>query len=48
MRSGAVPLVRIAGVCGATKQAVREAELARDLGYHAGLAVVGGAEDRLR
>lgn len=29
--------VRIAGICGATKQAVSEAELARDLGYHIGL-----------
>lgn len=27
----------IAGVCGATRQAVAEARLARDLGYHAGL-----------
>lgn len=31
------PLVRIAGVCGDTRQAVSEAELARDLGFHAGL-----------
>jgi dihydrodipicolinate synthase/N-acetylneuraminate lyase len=29
--------IRVAGVCGPTAQAVREAELARDLGYHAGL-----------
>ena len=29
--------VRIAGVCGDTEQAVREAGLAMDLGYHAGL-----------
>jgi dihydrodipicolinate synthase/N-acetylneuraminate lyase len=29
--------IRIAGVCGPTAQAVAEAELARDLGYHAGL-----------
>jgi hypothetical protein len=33
----AEPLVRIAGVCGPTDQAVREAALARELGYHAGL-----------
>ena len=33
----AEPLVRIAGICGPTPQAVGEAELARDLGYHAGL-----------
>ncbi|MCA8996256.1 MAG: dihydrodipicolinate synthase family protein [Planctomycetaceae bacterium] len=31
------PLIRIGGVCGETKQAVREAEQIRDLGYHAGL-----------
>jgi hypothetical protein len=31
------PLVRVAGVVGATAQAVAEAELARGLGYHAGL-----------
>lgn len=31
------PLVRIAGVCGDTKQAISEAELARELGFHAGL-----------
>jgi dihydrodipicolinate synthase/N-acetylneuraminate lyase len=30
-------LFRIAGVCGATKQALREAETIRALGYHAGL-----------
>ena len=33
----AVPLVRIAGICGDTHQAVHEAELARDLGYDFGL-----------
>lgn len=31
------PLVRIAGLCGATEQAVREAGIAKDLGHHAGL-----------
>ncbi len=31
------PVVRIAGICGKTKQAVSEAETIRDLGYHAGL-----------
>src|SRR5437879_12659095 len=30
-------LARIAGVCGVTKQAVAEATLVRDRGYHAGL-----------
>lgn len=36
-RGRAEPLVRVAGVIGPTAQAVAEAELARDLGYHAGL-----------
>jgi len=31
------PLARIGGICGDTKQAVDEATLLRDLGYHAGL-----------
>ncbi len=31
------PPIRIAGVCGPTAQAVSEAALARELGYHAGL-----------
>jgi hypothetical protein len=31
------PMVRVAGVCGPTPQAVAEAGLAKDLGYHAGL-----------
>ncbi|MBX7211204.1 MAG: dihydrodipicolinate synthase family protein [Verrucomicrobiaceae bacterium] len=35
------PLVRIAGVCGETKQAVAEATLVRALGYHAGLLSLG-------
>ena len=30
-------LLRIAGICGSTRQAVAEAELARTLGYHTGL-----------
>ena len=33
----AIPLMRIGGVCGATDQAVAEARLLGDLGYHAGL-----------
>jgi dihydrodipicolinate synthase/N-acetylneuraminate lyase len=44
-------VVRIAGVCGATPQATREAELARELGFHAGLlslaALPDADEDRL-
>ena len=39
------PLVRIAGVCGRTAQAVAEAELARDLGYHAGLLSLAALTD---
>lgn len=31
------PVIRIGGLCGHTAQAVREAELLRDLGYHCGL-----------
>src|SRR5690348_14865370 len=50
-RAGGGPRVRVAGVCGATRQAVAEAELARDLGYHAGLlslaALAGAGEDEL-
>jgi dihydrodipicolinate synthase/N-acetylneuraminate lyase len=44
----AEPLVRVAGVCGPTTQAIAEAELARRLGYHAGLvslSALRGAED---
>jgi hypothetical protein len=45
------PLVMIAGVCGRTEQAVREAKLAVSLGYHAGLlslaAMKGASEDEI-
>jgi dihydrodipicolinate synthase/N-acetylneuraminate lyase len=34
-------LIRVAGICGHTDQAVREAELAASLGYHAGLLSLG-------
>jgi hypothetical protein len=36
-RSLSKPLIRIGGISGETEQAVREAELLADLGYHAGL-----------
>jgi hypothetical protein len=36
------PLIRIAGVCGPTRQAVAEAEIARELGYHAALVSLAG------
>jgi hypothetical protein len=42
------PLIRVAGLVGPTSQAVAEAELARGLGYHAGLlslAALKGASD---
>lgn len=39
------PLVRIAGVCGRTAQAVEEANLARALGYHAGLLSLAAMTD---
>jgi Dihydrodipicolinate synthetase family len=45
------PLVMIAGLVGPTAQALREAEIARGLGYHAGLlslaALKGASEDEL-
>ena len=45
------PLVRIGGICGATNQAVAEAETLRRLGYHAGLlslaALPRASEDEL-
>ena len=39
------PIVRIGGVCGGTAQAVREAELLRSLGYHAGLLSLAALRD---
>jgi dihydrodipicolinate synthase/N-acetylneuraminate lyase len=35
------PIVRVAGICGETRQAVAEARLAADLGYHIGLLSLG-------
>lgn len=47
----AEPMVRVAGICGATAQAVSEAELAISSGYHAGLlslaALKQAADDEL-
>ena len=42
---GRAPMARIAGVCGPTKQAVAEAALACDRGYHAALLSYGGWGD---
>ena len=39
------PFVRIAGVCGATAQAISEARLASDLGYDAALVSLGALHD---
>jgi dihydrodipicolinate synthase/N-acetylneuraminate lyase len=36
------PFLKIAGICGETKQAAKEAEIARNLGYHLGLVSLGG------
>lgn len=39
------PVVRVAGICGETRQAVGEAGLARDLGYQCGLLSLGKLRD---
>jgi len=39
------PLVRIAGICGDTRQAVSEAQVASDLGFHAGLLSLSALRD---
>ena len=39
------PLLQIAGIVGRTEQAIAESELARDLGYHAGLLSLGAWRD---
>lgn len=48
---GRKPLFMVAGLAGKTEQAVREARIARSVGYHAGLlslaAMKGGSEDEL-
>lgn len=43
--AGKEPLIRIGGICGATSQAVDEATLLRDLGYHAGLLSLAALKD---
>ena len=40
-----VPLVRIGGICGDMAQAIREARLLADLGYHAGLLSLAAFTD---
>src|SRR5580704_4354045 len=39
------PLIRIGGICGETRQAVREAQLLVDLGYSAGLLSLAAMKD---
>jgi hypothetical protein len=41
----ALPLVRIGGICGGTAQATDEAELLRELDYHAGLVSLAAMKD---
>ncbi|HEX6533240.1 MAG TPA: dihydrodipicolinate synthase family protein [Gemmatimonadaceae bacterium] len=38
-------IVKVAGICGRTPQALAEARLARDLGYHVGLVSLGAWRD---
>lgn len=40
-----LPFMRVAGICGQTEQAVREAGIAKDLGFHAGLLSLGAMKD---
>ncbi len=39
------PVIRVAGICGQTHQAVREARIAADLGYHLGLLSLSAFPD---
>jgi dihydrodipicolinate synthase/N-acetylneuraminate lyase len=43
--AAADPVILVAGICGPTPQAVREAELARSLGYHLGLLSLAALRD---
>ena len=45
-QEGAESTVRVAGICGDTAQACAEAELARSIGYHAGLLTTNAVRDR--
>lgn len=38
-------LIRVAGICGKTRQALREAQLAREIGYDLGLLSLGALRD---
>ncbi len=39
------PFIKVAGICGPTAQAIREAELSVKYGYHLGLLSMGGLND---
>src|SRR5215831_9989493 len=43
--SRSVPLLRVGGICGDTRQAICEAGILADLGYHAGLLSLAALED---
>lgn len=40
------PFVRVAGICGDTPQATAEAEMARSMGYHAGLLTTNAVREK--
>ena len=44
-QSRPIPLIRIGGICGETPQALAEAQLLADLGYHAGLLSLAALQD---
>lgn len=45
MNRASRPLVRVGGICGPTKQAVSEAAVLKEHGYHAGLLSLGAMRD---
>ena len=45
MKRAGKDLVRVGGICGKTQQAVKEASLLREIGYHAGLLSLGAMKD---
>lgn len=44
-RTRETPFMRVGGICGPTEQAVKEAGIAKDLGFHAGLLSLGAMKD---
>jgi dihydrodipicolinate synthase/N-acetylneuraminate lyase len=45
MNRAGMEFVRVGGICGKTQQAVREAGLLKEIGYHAGLLSLGAMKD---